>query len=239
MPRSSARCWPTCTIGYLRSPPSAQEAGHQLDRVLCRGKPDAQRRLRSSADQGSRAQPVFAADQRVEPFQGERQVGAALVIGNRVDLVDDHGLDRAKIVAALLRCQQDVERLRRGDENVRRPFEHGPAFRGQRIAGAHRGADGRAQVAARQGQFLNLPQRHLQVLLHIVAERFERRDVDHRRGRCKRAIDGLADQLIDTDEKRGQRLARAGRGGDQRRPSREDRRPAQFLGRGGGAELAR
>ena len=88
----------------------------------------------------------FPADQRIEPFQGEREMSAALVIGNRMDLVDDYGLDRAKIVAALLCSQQDIKRLWRRDENMRRPLQHGPAFRGQGIAlfrtavrmGAHR-----------------------------------------------------------------------------------------------------
>jgi hypothetical protein len=70
------------------------------------------------------------------------EVGAALVIGDCVDLVYDYGFDRAKVVAALLRGQEDVKRLWRGDENMRRPLEHGPALRGQGIAGAHSGADG-------------------------------------------------------------------------------------------------
>ena len=134
-------------------------------------------------------------------------MSAALVIGNRMDLVDDYGLDRAKIVAAFLRGQEDVKRLWRGDENMRRPLEHGPALRGQGIAGAHGGADGCAQVAALQGQLLNLPQRLLQVLLHIVAERFERGNVDYRGGWRERAVDCLADQFVDTDEKCGQGLA--------------------------------
>ena len=66
-------------------------------------------------------------------------MSAALVIGHGMDLVDDYGLDRAKIVAALLCGQQDIERLWRGDENMRRPLQHGPPLRGQGIAGAHAG----------------------------------------------------------------------------------------------------
>ena len=110
---------------------------------------------------------------------------AAFVIGNGMDLVDDDGLDRAKVLPALGCSQQDVERLRRSDEDVWRPFEHGPALCGQGIAGAHRGTDGWAQVAACQGQFLDLPQWHLQVLLHIVAECFEWGNVNHGSAWCK------------------------------------------------------
>ncbi len=106
-------------------------------------------------------------------------MGAALVVGDGVDLVHNHRLHRAKIFAALLRRQQNVERLRRSDQNVRRPLQHRAPLRGQGIAGAHRGADRRAQIAPLQRQLLNLAQRLLQILLHIVAERLQRRDVDH------------------------------------------------------------
>ena len=221
-----------------RSAPSSQKAGHQLDRVLGRGKADAQRRLRSPPDQGSRAQPVFSADQRVQPFQRQRQVGAALVVRNRVDLVHDHRLHRAKIVPALLRGQQNVQRLRRGYENVRRLLQHGAPLRGRCVPGAYRGPDVWAQVAALQRQLLNLPQWLLQVLLHIVAEGFKRGNVDHRGGRGQRTVDRFADQRIDTDQEGRQRLARAGGGGDQGRSALEDRGPAELLGRGRGTKLA-
>ena len=42
---------------------------------------------------------VFAADQGVEPFEREREVRAALVVGHGVDLVDDDGVDAAKMLA--------------------------------------------------------------------------------------------------------------------------------------------
>jgi hypothetical protein len=53
-----------------------------------------------------------AAGERVEPFERERQVRAALVLRDRVDLVDDDRLGVGEELPALLRREQDVERLR-------------------------------------------------------------------------------------------------------------------------------
>ena len=49
----------------------------------------------------------------------------------------------------------------------------------RRIAGAQRGADLRQRTPRCLGQRANLRQRHLQVLVDVVAQRFERRHVDH------------------------------------------------------------
>ena len=87
------------------------------------------------------ARPVVCVDQPIEPLEREREVRAALVAGDRVDLVDDHRAQLAERRAALLGGQQDVQRLRRGDEDVRRPLRHLRALAGRRVAGAHRDAD--------------------------------------------------------------------------------------------------
>ena len=50
----------------------------------------------------------------------EREVAAALVAEEGVDLVDDDGLDGAEDLAAALGGEHEVEGLRRGDEDVRR-----------------------------------------------------------------------------------------------------------------------
>ena len=78
---------------------------------------------------------------RVEPLERERQVRAALGGRERVDLVDDHGLDAAQDLPRLRREHQ-VERLGRGDEDVGRRPRDVLAFLGGRVAGAH--GDGRA-----------------------------------------------------------------------------------------------
>jgi len=54
---------------------------------------------------------------RLEPFQRQRQVGAALGGHEGVDLVDDDGVDRPKRLARA-RGEQQVQRFRRRDEQI-------------------------------------------------------------------------------------------------------------------------
>ena len=73
-----------------------QQAGDGLDGTLGGGEPDPHRRLGAEA---------------LQPLEGEREVGAALVPGHGVDLVDDDGAHRAQRLAAPLRGDQQVEGL--------------------------------------------------------------------------------------------------------------------------------
>ena len=84
----------------------------------------------------------------------------------------------------------------------------------------------------------NLAQRAFEVFLDVVAQSLQRRDVEHFGAVVQIAGQRLADQAVDAGEKRGQSLARAGRGGDQRRASGQDVRPALLLRLGRRAELA-
>ena len=75
---------------------------HDLDRA--RAPP--RNRATSSIGPHGRGQPDplgRPVEQRVEPFEGEREVGAALGAGDRVHLVDDHRLDAAQRLAGLAR----------------------------------------------------------------------------------------------------------------------------------------
>jgi hypothetical protein len=99
---------------------------------------------------------------------------AALVVGNGVDFVDNNGLDIAQNGAAFLRRQQDVERLRRGNQNVRRALQHkAPVFR-QRVAGTHGRPDLGHQQAALAGHLQNFSERDFEIFLNVVAQGFER-----------------------------------------------------------------
>ncbi len=91
-----------------------QEARQHVDRLRRRRDADARRRLKA---------------QRLEPLERQRQMRAALVAGERVNLVDDGRLDGAQHVPARLRAEQDVQRLRRRDEDVRRLPAHARALR--------------------------------------------------------------------------------------------------------------
>ena len=85
--RSSALRAPASTIVTSRSgPDAAEEPGDRLERALGGAEPDPLRRRGALA----------AGDQVLQPLEGQREVGAALRAGDRVDLVDDHVLDAAR-----------------------------------------------------------------------------------------------------------------------------------------------
>ncbi len=94
------------------------------------------------------AEAVGAGDERVEAFEREGEVCAALVVGYGVDLVDDDGADAAEVFPALSGGEEDVEGFGCGDEDVRRVAEHGGTLFGEGVAGADAGADLRAEIAA-------------------------------------------------------------------------------------------
>ena len=128
------------------------EAADLLERVLGRGQAD----------------PLDGPVGRLlEPLERDRHVRAALGLGDGVDLVDDHGLDVGEDLARPAREHQ-VQRLGRGDQDVRRVARHVAPVLLRRVAGAHADADVGADPA----------QRRAQVLLDVVGERLQRRDVD-------------------------------------------------------------
>ena len=186
-----------------------EEAADLLQRVLRRGQPDALH---------------LAAGLLGEALERDRQVRAALGLRDGVDLVDDHLL-RALEDLARLRGEHQVERLGRRDEDVGRVADHVAPLLLRRVARADADLHGGADAA----------QRRAQVLLHVVGERLEGRDVDEPRP----VGAGLGHQPVERPQEGGERLARAGRGGDQRVLARGDRRPRLRLRRGRLGERAR
>ena len=82
---------------------AGEEVSDEFDGVLRGGKTDALRRwvARAGARVGGEiggevgGEPVFAAHERYEPFDGEPQMCAALVVRNGMDFVDDDGANAA------------------------------------------------------------------------------------------------------------------------------------------------
>ena len=105
----------------------------------------------------------------------------ALVVGYGMNLVNDHGLNIPQNRPAFFRGQQDVQRLRRGYENVRRAFQHGPPLVHQGIAGADGCADLRHQEPALARHQKDFAERHFEVLLNVVAQRLQWRNVENLR----------------------------------------------------------
>ena len=75
--------------------------------------------------------------ERFQPLERQRQVRAALGRDQRMDLVDDDGVDRAQRLARV-RGQQQVERFRRRDQDVGRLALEPGALARRRVAGADR-----------------------------------------------------------------------------------------------------
>ena len=192
-----------------------------FDRLLRGRKADAHRRLVS---------------QRFQPLERKRQVRAALVVGDGVNFVDDHGLDVAQDGAALVRGQQNVERLGRGHQNVRRALQHRAPLFHQRVAGANGGANLRHQQAALAGQRENFAERDFEIFLDVVAQRFQRRNIENFGAVGRSSGERFAHQAIDAGEKCGQRFAGSGGRGNERGAAGENVRPALLLRLSGRAE---
>ena len=163
---------------------------------------------------------------------------AALVVGDRVNLIHDHRLHIPQDGAAFLGGQQNVQRLRCSNQDVRRPLQHRAPFVHERVAGAHRGADLRHEQTALAGQLQNFSQRHLEVLLDVVSQCLQRGDVEHLGAILQASGKSLTHQAVDAGQKRGQRLARTCGRGDQGGTPRQDVGPALLLRFGGRAETS-
>jgi hypothetical protein len=158
----------TSTMSGLRMPESTIVTGRCLPSSLCR---------RGSA----RPPPAGAASRqadalrrrvrdRLEPFERQHQVRAALRRGERVDLVDDDRVDVDERVARRRREHQ-VQALGRRDEQVRRAADEALAILRRRVAGAHR--DHRRDVREPEslGGEADAEQRRAEVLLDVERER--------------------------------------------------------------------
>ena len=68
--------------------------------------------------------PALPRDKPLQPLDGKRQMRAALVVGDGVDLVDNQRARRPQDLPAAFGREQNVQRLRRSHQDVRRPVEH-------------------------------------------------------------------------------------------------------------------
>jgi len=196
-------------------PGADEQVRHRLDRTLRRGQTDPHRSRLAEC---------------IEALERECQMRAALVAGERVDLVDDERGDAPQDPTAALGREQQVEGFGRRDEQVRRTLQHRRALGGGGVAAAHEDPDGRSGETQLEGDVRDLAQRALEVLPDVDAERLERRDVDELRLVGEGALRlEAAIQAIDAHEEGGQRLSRAGRRGDQRVASLRDGGPALRL----------
>src|SRR5262249_55038687 len=154
--------------------------------------------------------PVAA---RLEALERHRQVSSSLRAGDRVHLVQDHGLDAAQHLARL-RGQEQEERLRRRDENVGGRAEHASALVGRRGAGADR--DGELRPETRE--------RGAQIALDVVVQRFERRYVEETESLSRGRV-----ETINPEQERCERLPGARGSLDENVTATRNRRPPTGL----------
>ena len=145
-----------------------------------------------------------------QPFDGKREVRAALVAEHGVNLVDDQCRYRGEHGAAAGAGQQQIEGFGSSHQDMRRMRGHLAALVGGSIAGANRNADFGCGVAA---QFGDAGKRNLQVPVYIVIQRFQRGHIQNLYARAK--LIALAHEPVETRIERGQGLAASGRRRDQ------------------------
>jgi hypothetical protein len=139
-----------------------------------------------------------------------------------MDLVDNYGPRGCEHLPPGLRAEEDVKRLRRGHDDVRRAAPHAIAFAGRRVAGPDPGADVYIRQPLRPQIGSNTCKGRLQIALDIVRQRFERGNVDDLCLVAEFPIKALPHQLVDGGQEGSERLARACRSGDQHMLSRLD-----------------
>ncbi len=201
---------------------ATEETGDLLDGAHRRRQPDA---LRGGGEQ------------RVQPFQAQREVGAALGARDGMHLIDDHRLHATQRLTRLRR-EQEEQRLRRGDQDVGRAAGEAPSFLGRSVPGADGGGDlrrGEAEVGAGP---LDPFQRGAQVAVDVDRERLERRHIQHAAPEGGIVRSGRGRDLIDRPEERRQRLPGPGRRDDQGVTPSGDGAPCALLRRCGRAERA-
>ena len=139
----------------------------------------------------------------------------------------------ARAVSSTFRLRSAVRRMYSDSGVVMRMwgafFEHEPALARGRIAGTHRHADFGKLHAISLRERADFAQGFLQVLLDVVAERLERRDVDEAAGVFEFARERVPNQPVERPQEGGQRLARARGGGDERVAPGGDLGPARVL----------
>jgi len=166
----------------------------------------------------------------LEARERQRQVRAAARADDGVNLVHDHGPHRAQHRSAPLRRQQEVQRLGRRDEDMRRRADHRRPLGRRRVAGPHGAGDLRRRKAAHASALDDRAPGFRQVLLDVGAERLQRRDVQHAHFVRQRAFERFAREVVDRAQERRERLTGSGRRGDERVPTVADRGPAAALG---------
>ena len=166
----------------------------------------------------------------LEPFEGQGEVRTAARADDGVNFVDDDRARRAEEIPAPRACEHQIQRLGRGDEDVRGTLENGGPFGLRRVAGAYGSRDVGDGVTAGFGELADAAPRLAEILVDVGAQRLQRRDVHDTDLVRQRGGSGFANEIVDGDQERGERLSRAGRRSDERMSAVADGLPSTLLG---------
>ncbi|KZX19792.1 hypothetical protein ACH61_03108 [Rathayibacter tanaceti] len=194
--------------------------------------------LLSRADGGRQADALHRRrEQRIEPFERDGEVCAALGRRDGVHLVDDDRLDPAERLPRG-RGEHEVERLGGRDQDIRRRLLQHSALGRRGVSGAdtdrHRGGCGADALGTEtQSGLGDADQRRAEVALDVDSERLERRDVENACAVLRILRWRALHEPVDRPEERGQRLAGAGGRDHEGVRAARDGRPRTLLrGRG-------
>ena len=142
----------------------------------------------------------------LQALERQREVRAAARADDRMDLVHDHGPHRPQHLPAALGREQQIQRLGRRHEDVRRRPENAGALGRRRIARAYGGCDARSRHASLIRKLRDAAPGQREILVDVRAQRFERRDVDDPDLVRQRRREAFFEQVVEAGEKRGERL---------------------------------
>jgi hypothetical protein len=104
-------------------------------------------------------------------------MSAAPIIDDSVNLIHNERPRCAQYAPTRLGCEQEIQGLRRRNEDVRRLFDQRLPLRGSCITGANFGAHIDRATICLLSQRANPDERLLKIFPDIVAQRFKRRHV--------------------------------------------------------------
>ena len=179
---------------------------------------------------GRQPDPLQAVSgQFLKPLQREEQVRSPLRRHQRMDLVDDHRLDRTEDLARL-GGEEQVERLGRGDQDVGRMADDVAPLARRCVARARRRAQRGQHFAGALSLEGDTRQRRAQIAVHVVGQGLQRRHVQHAAPLLlRRRL--LGKQAVDHPQEGGEGLPRPRGGEDQCVLALADGFPALLLRR--------
>jgi hypothetical protein len=150
----------------------------------------------------------------LQAFNRQRQMRTTFRACNGMYFVEDQRADALQVLARA-RGEEQIQRLRRRDQNVGRIAKHRRALFLRRVTGANTDP----QFGLQPGQ------RAAQVALDVVVQGLERGHIDQ-----PQTLARLGVEPVDAVEEGGERLAGARGRLDQRVPAVRNRRPTEHLG---------